>query len=76
MLGRYFVLFFVRFVEKNDGDAIKQLIGFENVNLNGGEEKEVEFIVSLCEYLSRVNKDGLMEIYKGVYFLCVGEVEY
>ncbi|XP_048496996.1 probable beta-D-xylosidase 7 isoform X2 [Beta vulgaris subsp. vulgaris] len=74
--GRHPVLLFVKTGVQIDGSPIKQLIGFESVNLNEGEFKEIEFPVSPCEHLSKANKDGLMTIAKGVYFLVVGEAAY
>ncbi|XP_021725252.1 probable beta-D-xylosidase 7 [Chenopodium quinoa] len=76
MAGRHPVLLFVRTSEQNDDSPIKQLTGFERVNLNGGQESEIEFSVSPCKHLSKANKDGQMAMDKGVYFLVVGEATY
>ncbi|KNA17712.1 hypothetical protein SOVF_077290 [Spinacia oleracea] len=74
--GKHPVLLFVRTDLQNDETPMKQLIGFESVNLNAEQESEVEFSVSPCEHLSKANKDGEMVIDNGVYFLVVGEEAY
>lgn len=76
MAGRHPVLLFARTAVQNDGSPIKQLTGFESVNLNGGQESQIEFSVSPCEHLSKANKDGQMAMDKGAYFLVVGEAAY
>ncbi|OVA14623.1 Glycoside hydrolase [Macleaya cordata] len=55
---------------------IRQLIGFQSVQLNAGERVEIEFVVSPCEHLSRANEDGLMVMEEGFHFLVVGDEKY
>ena len=76
MAGRHPVLLFARTGTHNDESPAKQLIGFEVVSLNVGEVRDITFTVSPCEHLSMANKDGLMVMDKGVYFLVVGEEDY
>ncbi|XP_074291418.1 putative beta-D-xylosidase 7 [Silene latifolia] len=76
MAGRHPALLFVGHNEQDDETPMKQLIGFESVNLNGGETQEIEFIVSPCEHFSKANKDGMMTIHEGVYILFVGDAAH
>ncbi|KAH9608566.1 hypothetical protein KSS87_004104, partial [Heliosperma pusillum] len=64
MAGRHPVLLFVGHGVQDDETPMKQLAGFESVNLNGGETREIEFIVSPCEHFSKANKDGMMTIHE------------
>lgn len=76
MAGKHPVLLFVRQSKVGKGNPMKQLIGFQSVNLKAGERAEIEFEVSPCEHLSRANKDGLMVLEEGSYFLIVENKEY
>ncbi|KAL2920504.1 putative beta-D-xylosidase 7 [Bienertia sinuspersici] len=75
MAGRHPVLLFARTDKQNDENPVKQLIGFETVSLNGGQVRDIMFTVSPCEHLSAANKDGLIAMDRGVYFLVVGDVD-
>jgi len=74
--GKHAVLLFVRPEEQNDEDPIKQLVGFHNVDLIEGEEGHIKFEVNPCEHIAKANKDGLMVIEPGTYFLVVGDAEH
>lgn len=74
--GKHAVLLFVRPEEQNDEDPIKQLVGFHNVHLFEGEEGHIKFEVNPCEHITKANKDGLMVIEPGSYFLVVGDAEH
>lgn len=77
MAGKHPVLLFVRNSRKRrNGVAMKQLVGFQSVSLNGGEKAEVEFVLNPCEHLSRANEDGLMAIEAGSRYLVVGNEEH
>lgn len=76
MAGTHPVLLFVRHAEIRDGHFIKQLVGFESVDLDAGEKGEIEFVLNPCEHLSRANEEGLMVIEEGTRYLVVGESEY
>ncbi|KAK9110662.1 hypothetical protein Sjap_018722 [Stephania japonica] len=73
MSGNHPVLLFAKPSVHRDGSPIKQLVGFQSMHLNAGEEGEVEFGLSPCEHLSRANEEGLMVMERGSYFLMVGE---
>ncbi|OMO85820.1 hypothetical protein CCACVL1_09982 [Corchorus capsularis] len=64
MAGKHPVLLFVRQSKAGEGRPMKQLVGFQSVNLNAGERAEIEFELSPCEHLSRANEDGLMVTYQ------------
>ncbi|GAV59276.1 Glyco_hydro_3 domain-containing protein/Glyco_hydro_3_C domain-containing protein/Fn3-like domain-containing protein [Cephalotus follicularis] len=74
--GKHPVLLFVREAKPGNERPIKQLIGFQSVNLNAQKKAEIEFELSPCEHLSRANEDGLMVIEEGKQFLIVGDEEY
>ena len=74
--GRHPVLLFTRAVKPNEGSPMKQLIGFESVDLKEGQERDIEFVVSPCEHLSTANKDGLIALDLGVYHLVGGQAAY
>lgn len=74
--GRHPVLLFARAGKQNEGSPMKQLIGFESIDLKEGQERDIEFVVSPCEHLSTANKDGLMALDEGVYHLVVGQTAY
>lgn len=76
MAGTHPVLLFVRQDNVGDGHFIKQLVGFESVDLDAGEKREIEFVLNPCEHLSRANDEGLMVIEEGTRFLVVGDTEY
>lgn len=76
MAGKHPVLLFVRHSRVGKGNPMKQLSGFQSVNLKAGERTEIEFQLSPCEHLSRANEDGLMVIEEGSYFLIVENKEY
>jgi len=56
-----------------DGETppLKQLFGFERVNLNIGETKQVFFPLNI-ETLSRIDRDGSKWIYPGEYHIIIG----
>ena len=70
------VLLFMRPAQLKYENPIKQLVGFESVNLKAEERAEIEFVVKPCEHFSSANKDGLMVIEEGSYNLLVGDREY
>lgn len=76
LAGKHPVLLFVRQDKRRNGVAIKQLVGFQSVFLNGGERTEVMFTLNPCEHLSGANEDGLMVIEAGSQYLVVGDEEY
>lgn len=76
MRGRHPVLLFVKQSKNQHGPPMKQLIGFQSIELNAGERYEVEFTLSPCEHLSLANEDGLMVIEQSSYILVVGDMEY
>lgn len=76
MPGKHPVLLFVKPLELKNGDPIKQLIGFQSVDLHAGEEAQVEFVLNPCEHLSKATSDGLMIIEGASYNFIVGDKEY
>ncbi|XP_074379564.1 putative beta-D-xylosidase 7 [Apium graveolens] len=76
MPGKHPVLLFLKPLELKNGDPIKQLIGFQSVDLHAGEESQVEFVLNPCEHLSKATRDGLMIIEEASYNLIVGDKEY
>ncbi|KAG5250953.1 beta-D-xylosidase [Salix suchowensis] len=52
------------------------LVGFQTVNLNAGENAEIEYELSPCEHLSSPDDRGLMVMEEGSQFLIVGDKEY
>ncbi|KAK9110663.1 hypothetical protein Sjap_018723 [Stephania japonica] len=76
MSGKHPVLLFVEPSVVRRGSPMKQLVGFQSVHLNAGEEAQVEFGVSPCEHLSRANEEGLMVMEGGSHFLVVGEEKH
>jgi hypothetical protein len=75
MAGKHSVLLFVRREKAINGSPVKQLVGFQSINLKAGERAEVEFVLNPCERLSRANEAGLMVIEPGSHFLVVGDAE-
>jgi hypothetical protein len=75
MAGKHSVLLFLRREKPSHGSPVKQLVGFQSLNLKAGERAEVEFVLNPCEHLSRANEAGLMMIEPGSHFLVVGDVE-
>ncbi|KAE8077342.1 hypothetical protein FH972_015914 [Carpinus fangiana] len=75
MAGKHSVLLFVRREKASNGSPVKQLVGFQSINLKAGERGEVEFVLNPCERLSRANEAGLMVIEPGSHFLVVGDAE-
>ncbi|GLT64293.1 hypothetical protein SLA2020_367970 [Shorea laevis] len=75
MAGKHSVLLFMRRKKPSHGSPVKELVGFQSVNLKAGERAEVEFVLNPCEHLSRANEAGLMVIEPGSHFLVVGDVE-
>lgn len=76
MAGNHPVLMYVRQENTTNGSPMKQLVGFESVNLKAGEKTEIQFELSPCEHLSRANQDGLMMVEEGTHFLVVGDQEF
>ncbi|KAK9134311.1 hypothetical protein Syun_013641 [Stephania yunnanensis] len=76
MSGKHPVLLFVEPSVVRYGSPIKQLVGFQSVHLNAGEEGLVEFGLSPCEHLSKANEEGLMVMEGGSHFLVVGEEKH
>lgn len=76
MQGKHPVLLFLKTLEVKNGDPIKQLIGFQSVDLRAGEKAQVEFVLNPCEHLSKATSDGLMIIEAASYNLIVGDKEY
>ncbi|KAB1199837.1 putative beta-D-xylosidase 7 [Morella rubra] len=76
MAGKHPVLLFVRKEKPSDGSPVKQLVGFQSIHLNAGENAEVEFVLSPCEHLTRANEVGLTVIEPGLHVLAVGDEEY
>lgn len=75
MAGKHSVLLFMRRKKPSHGSPVKELVGFQSVNLKAGKRAEVEFVLNPCEHLSRANEAGLMVIEPGSHFLVVGDVE-
>lgn len=76
MAGKHPVLFFMRKALPRNGSPIKQLVGFQSVNVEAGERAEVDFILRPCEHFSSANEDGLMVLEEGSHILFVGDTEY
>ncbi|KAJ6685536.1 BETA-D-XYLOSIDASE 7-RELATED [Salix purpurea] len=76
MAGKHPVLLFVRQAKLGNGRPIKKLVGFQTVNLNAGENAEIEYELSPCEHLSSPDDRGLMVMEEGSQFLIVGDKEY
>jgi hypothetical protein len=76
MAGKHPVLLYVSEANLTNGSALKQLIGFQTVTLDAGERAEIDFILNPCEHLSKADKDGLMVIEEGTYYLIVKDKEY
>ncbi|CAH9077547.1 unnamed protein product [Cuscuta europaea] len=77
MDGTHPVLLFMKPTERKDnGYPVKQLVGFQSVNLKAGEREEVVFELNPCHHLSTANKDGLMVIEEGTKDLVVGNTEH
>lgn len=76
MAGKHSVLLFVKPAKPGNGSPVKQLVGFNRVEMNAGEKSEVEFLLSPCEHVSKANEEGLMVIEEGSYSLVVGDVEH
>ncbi|XWS25263.1 hypothetical protein CRYUN_Cryun27aG0054300 [Craigia yunnanensis] len=75
MAGKHAVLLFMRQAKAGNGRPMKQLVGFNSVDLKAGERAEIKFELSPCEHLSSANEDGLMEIDEGTHFLSIGDKE-
>ncbi|PIA28477.1 hypothetical protein AQUCO_06900035v1 [Aquilegia coerulea] len=73
MPGKHPVLLFIKPSQNRPGSPLKQLVGFQSVQLKAGERADVEFVLSPCEHLSRANEAGLMVMEEGSYFLAVGD---
>lgn len=76
MGGKHSVLIFVRQEKPRNGNPMKSLVGFQSVNVNGGERAEAEFLLNPCEHFSSANEDGLIVLEEGSRVLLVGDVEY
>ncbi|KAE8733271.1 putative beta-D-xylosidase 7 [Hibiscus syriacus] len=75
MDGKHAVLLFVRQTKAGNGRPIKQLVGFNSVDLKAREKAEIKFDLSPCEHLSSANEDGLMVVDEGSHFLSIGDKE-
>ncbi|KAL7154697.1 hypothetical protein ABFS83_03G018600 [Erythranthe nasuta] len=76
MAGKHPVLLFLRRDKAVKGSPVKQLVGFQTVNLNAEEKANVEFEINPCEHFSRASEDGTMVIDSGLQYLVVGDQEY
>ncbi|CAH9077541.1 unnamed protein product [Cuscuta europaea] len=76
MDGTHPVLLFMKPTTEKDGNPMKQLVGFQSVNLKAGERHEVHFELNPCQDLSTANKDGLMVIEEGSRRLVVGNIDH
>ncbi|KAH0685085.1 hypothetical protein KY290_022260 [Solanum tuberosum] len=76
MAGKHPVLLFLRHSNTVDEVPRKTLIGFKSVNLEAGANTHVTFDVKPCEHFTRANRDGILVIDEGKYFLLVGDEEY
>ncbi|MBA0623826.1 hypothetical protein Godav_009261 [Gossypium davidsonii] len=75
MDGKHAVLLFVRQAKTGNERPIKQLVGFNNVDLKAGEKAEIKLELSPCEHLSSAEGDGQMVVDEGSYFLSIGDKE-
>ncbi|XP_022768308.1 probable beta-D-xylosidase 7 [Durio zibethinus] len=75
MAGKHAVLLFMRQAKAGNGRPMKQLVGFNSVDLKAGEKVEIKFELSPCEHLSSASEDGLMVIDEGSHFLSIGDKE-
>lgn len=75
MDGKHAVLLFVRQAKTGNGRPIKQLVGFNNVDLKAGEKAEIKFELRPCEHLSSAKEDGQMVVDEGSHFLSIGDKE-
>lgn len=77
MDGKHAVLLFARQAKDagDNGRPMKQLVGFNSVDLKAGERTEIRFEVSPCEHLSSANEDGVMVIDEGSHLLSIGDKE-
>lgn len=76
MAGKHPVLLFLKKGQVRKGNPVKQLVGFQSVNLNAGETAQVGFELSPCDHLSMANEVGSLVIEEGSYLLLVGDQEY
>ncbi|KAI5597766.1 hypothetical protein BDE02_02G087300 [Populus trichocarpa] len=76
MAGKHPVLLFVRQANPGNERPIKKLVGFQTVNLNAGENAEIQYELSPCEYLSSPDDRGMMVMEEGSQFLLIGDKEY
>ncbi|KAG9451580.1 hypothetical protein H6P81_011545 [Aristolochia fimbriata] len=77
MGGKHSVLLFVRrATDRKPGAPIKELVGFESVDLEAGASGEVEFVVKPCEHLSRTEEDGTRVMENGSHHLLVGDAQF
>lgn len=77
MASKHPVLLFVRPGRvTNENNPVKQLVGFESVSLEAGERREVEYVISPCEHLSRAEMDGAKVVDEGSHFLVIEDQEY
>lgn len=76
MFGKHPVLLFIRKGKQSNDSPVRQLVGFQTVELKAGEGAQVEFPLSTCEHLSNANEAGEMVVEEGSHFLVVGEEEY
>ncbi|XVF64749.1 hypothetical protein PTKIN_Ptkin09bG0191900 [Pterospermum kingtungense] len=75
MDGKHAVLLFARQAKAGNGRPVKQLVGFNSVDLKAGEKAEIKFELRPCEHLSSANEDGVMVIDEGSYLLSIGDKE-
>uniref|UniRef100_A0A7N0TKR8 Fibronectin type III-like domain-containing protein n=1 Tax=Kalanchoe fedtschenkoi TaxID=63787 RepID=A0A7N0TKR8_KALFE len=77
MASKHPVLLFIRPGEVADeDDPVKQLVGFETVRLEPGRRREVEYVVSPCEHMTRADANGAMVVDRGSHFFVVEDREY
>ncbi|MBA0837180.1 hypothetical protein Goarm_009359 [Gossypium armourianum] len=75
MDGKHAVLLFVSQAKTGNERPIKQLVGFNNVDLKAGEKAEIKLELRPCEHLSSAEGDGQMVVDEGSYFLSIGDKE-
>ncbi|CAI9763894.1 unnamed protein product [Fraxinus pennsylvanica] len=76
MYGNHPVLLFLRRKKANNGSPLKQLLGFNTVQLDPKEHVDVEYPLNPCEGFSRADENGEMVIDGGTQYLAVGDVEF
>ncbi|CAM6103874.1 unnamed protein product [Calypogeia fissa] len=55
-----------------DGNPLKQLVGFQSVQLDAQEQTEVAFHIFPCKHLATVGKSGFKELQEGYHTFMIG----